>query len=664
MLDRHRGLIPLLGALGCTPSFPVDSAAPACFDEPPEAGQARVKLLNCSGEVPRNGDVRGTDFLLQNALVTLGIRHTGASLSLVGAPGGTVLDFAPHGWNDRLIEAVPIVQGGWIASDEADFGVDEGGAWLRLRGPMVSAVGLDADGGLDAGVFERGEEVELLYRLAPDSLVLEIEGAEGLYLHGDRQTVPVRDGFYHAGLAYLTDASAMEDLGGAQRLQGVSRLAVGLWADAPGAISPDGPHASGVCDGDEVEVYGAGGVLLGLLDPEFDQVLPVGAATLSCVAEGRAPGEPKLIGEDLNLEAGGEGWLWLRVSDERGEDIPALLSWSGGRFAVPPGGGPAPLGAGSHTLTVSHGPAYEPVTLTLTVEGEASASVVLHRSITAEGWTQADLWRQATPSREQRAEPAEDLRLAAAEGARFVVQSALDEVGQPYTDSWEGQFLRARAGSLARSESAGEVLSWSWSANRRFSGHGAVPWFGLSASDLLASAMTAGAPDRLAVVDASWVAAASYPAGWDPRPDLMRLRSTADFPSYFALLQRGVRLGVAGPVTWIDTGVEGQASAAACEQGLVLGRSVASSGPLLTLESAGQGIEAGTIFSLHLEATRSAQVEAVELWVDGEPAGRWPVVRRDDEPFEVRSGTFEDFQWAVAVAVGGDWAATSPLWSP
>lgn len=664
MRRRHRHLIPLWLLVGCAPTLTADSAAPSCFDSAPEAGQVRVKRLSCSDEVPRNGEARGTDFLLQNALVSVVVRSTGSSLTLVGAPGGTLVDFAPHGWNDRLLEAVPIVQGGWIASDEEDFGVDADGAWVRLRGPVVSAIGIDADGGLDAGVFERGEVAELVWRLPPDSQTLQIEGAEGLYLHGDRQTEAVQHGFYHAGLAYLTDADSVVDLGGAQRLGGVSQLAVGLWAEAPGQLWPDGPRAQGTCDGDRVEVRGEEGILLGFLDPAFDQALPAGATTLTCVAEGRAPGAPALPGEGLALEAGGEGWLWLRVSDTLGEELPALVTWSGGRVALPPGGAPVPLGAGTHAITVSHGPAFDPFEGTLTLDGEAELSVTLRRAITAEGWTQADLWRQATPSRDSRAEPAEDLRLAAAGGARFVVQSATDEVGLPYTDDWEGLYLRARPGSLARSEAAGEVLAWSWDSNRRFSGHGATPWFGLGATDLLAAAMTAGQPDRLAVVDAAWVAAAGPPAGWDPRPDLLRLRGPEDLPVLLELARRQVPIGVVGPVTWIYTGVDGQASAAACEQGLVLGRTVASAGPLLTLEAAGQAIEAGTVFSMRLEAPYSARVQSLELWVDGERAASWPIVRRDDEPFVVRSGAMEDTSWAVAVVVGEDWAVTSPLWAP
>ena len=93
MLDRHRRLIPLLGALGCTPSVPADSAAPACFDEPPEAATPLplLHIADPTGEAIRHAGFRrvgllGSRFTMEQDFYRARLRDRHGLEALVPGP--------------------------------------------------------------------------------------------------------------------------------------------------------------------------------------------------------------------------------------------------------------------------------------------------------------------------------------------------------------------------------------------------------------------------------------------------------------------------------------------------------------------------------------------------------------------------------------------------
>lgn len=658
-MRRAEAALALVLTGACTPSGPlsfVEGPELLLDCEPLEAmaeGEVRAKRLGCTDEAPRNGEGRTGDVMLQSSALQAIFRQPADGLTLVGTPGGGLIDATIPGWRDRLLEVLPVVGGGVVRPTSMTWGVDAEGAWLRLEGPVEAVPVLgDALGPWDAGT------AEVTWRLAVDGEVLTLEGADGLYLHGAAGTTPVGEGVYHAGLAWLTDAEGLEDLGGAVVLPGATRLAVGRWGRAHALMWPGGARASGTCAGDRVEVRDAGGATLSWLEPEFDAPLPPGATALVCVAAGHADGAPTPPGEGLALTPGEEGWLWVRVADPDGGDLAAVVALDDGRrFAVAPGGSRLPLGPGEHTLTLHHGPAWDRWSGTVAVAGEAALERTLRPWIDTTGRVLVDLDLETTPSRYARGEPWDAASLAAGAGVGFAVQAAPDEVGTPSRVRWARRLLRVRGGSRAETSAYGDVLSWPWSPNSRSAGHGAVPWMDLGPQEVLALAMGTVAPDRLAVVDPAWVAAAGHPSSWRPEPDLVRLRAPDDLDALRSVFDAGARAALVGPLTWVEAeGGEGAPSAAAVERGLVLGRTVATTGPLVTLELEDERWWVG------LQAAPEARVERLELWVDGEVVDSRPVperggaVRFEHPPVAGR--------WALVVARGTDWAVSSPVHLP
>ncbi len=631
-------MLALTWLLGCGPPLFEEVFEPGFTCEPlePGEGEVRVKAWGCDDESPSNSAARRGDWILQNSRLTVVVRNPSEALTVLDLPGGTLVDVAPAGRADWLWEAVPLLDGAWIRPRLVETGTDDG-AWIRLTGP-----------GLDDGV-----ERSLTYRLRADSRVLELEGSEGLYLHGDRRTEAAGPGFLRDELAWRSDATGWTDLGGAQLLEGVTRLSAGSWDEVHEAL-PGELEVSGVCAGDHVDVL-LDGELVDRLPAEFSAELQLGDL-LVCQAEGFAPGEPARPGLDLDLEPGGEGWLSLRVVDDQGHEVPARITVEGRSWGQGLRPEALPLGEGRFWVEVEAGPLLEPWSGELQVSGQVVEQVVLERAFSSDQWLLADLFRAPFPAVDARAEQLDDLRLAAAAGVGFALQAPPNEVGRPYQNDWTQGRLRVEAGSAARTEDAGTVWSWPWSANEKRSGHGAVKWSGLSAQDVLALADGYEQPDRVTVVDMDWVRASPiWLAQWTDRPDLVRLASVDDFEELIDLLDQGWIVGFAGPLTWTPADLRTLPSVAAAERGLLTGQSVATSGPLLelTVERRLRVVQPW-LATVKLSARRAEPVEQIELWVDGELLAEGP-------PDQVLRLEFQGALWALAVARGEGWAVSSPV---
>ncbi|MCP4809485.1 MAG: hypothetical protein GY913_17395 [Proteobacteria bacterium] len=569
----------------------------------------RAKVFACDDELPGGASARRGDLVLQNALVTAVIRSPGESLTVLHAPGGGLVDFAPWNGQDWLWEAQPLVDGEWLVIDEVELG-DDDGAWIRLAGP---------DG-------------EVTWRLPADSRSIELTGAD-LWLHGDRRSEALAGGFLR-GTNMLVSDGQVEDLGGAQLVTGLTALTVGSLEDVHDALW-DTP-AQGSCDADRVDVW-LDGERTGVLPATFDSHAPLGAE-LVCAGAGRVDGEPVPAATGLELAAGEAGSIRLRVADEDGHEIPVVLTVDGHETAVSDRFEPVPTGAGTFSVVVDAGPRFTTWEGELEVLDEVGLEVVLDRRYDPVDHVLVDLFQAPFPSATTRLEQNDALELSAARGVAFVVQAPPDEVGRPYQSDWTERTTRAIAGSETRSD-VGSVWSWPWSANDKHAGHGAGRWLDRDANAVLAIAGGYGDPDRVTVVDVAWVENAGLVAAWPEDPDALRLESLDDLDVLFELLDAEVRIAVTGPLTWVPADdTLGPPSQSAIERGLVEGTSIASTGPFVELDTV-----------LFPELAWEVSDGEVELWVDGALAD-------PDAPVTAE-------RWAIAVLRDGDdWAVSAPLW--
>ena len=547
---------------------------------------------------------------MQNSMVTAVIRSPSESLTVLGAPGGSLVDFAPVGDWDRLWEAVPVVDGGWNQGVETELGED----FIQVG--------------------------SVRWTLPPDVPWLEVSGADGLWLHGDRRSLALGSDFVRGDLLYGTDGVLVEDLGGAQRIDGVTRVLVGPWDEVRRELYTH--PVSGSCEGDQVDVLDGAGERVAILAPEFDAVVPESSQTLVCRSSGYTDGDPVVVGEGLTLPLGGFGELLVRAVDEQGHELPVVVEVGDEETPVTRRAA-VPTGEGTFEVRVHHGPGYTEWSETVEVSGSVSLEVVLERLVPGD-LVLADLFRAPFPSRVSRVEQNEDIEIAAAGGIDFIVQAPPDEIGRPYQSDWTSREARVRVGSLALTADVGRVWSWPWSANDKRAGHGAVRWEGLDASDLLAVADGYDSPNRVLVVDATWVEAAGNSALWPEDPDLLLLESLDDLDTYFGLLDQGLRVGVAGPLTWTpaDTSA-GLPSVAAMERGLVTGQSLATTGPYFSWE-----VQEATLPTPGYRVYLSVDAE---LWADGglvASGAGWHRVSAE--------------RWLVVVLRGEDWAFSSPHW--
>ncbi len=597
------------------------------------AGQVRVKRVGCTSELPSGSEGRRGDLLVQNQHLSVVFRAPAEALSKHQIGGGTLIDVVPTGDRDRLIEAIPLVDGGWMSQVEMDWGQDDEGVWVRLSGTSTAVPGLDPVAG--------GQPVQVTWRLGTDSRILTLEGASELYLHPGRDHVRVGTGFYRSGQALLTDAAAVEDLGGAVLLKDLSALAAGDWDPAQQALYTQA--SAGSCpQGAIVQALDGQGEVVAWMPPVWDTLLPQTARTLRCAAVSEIWGPEAPVGSEA-LAPGGYG-TWIPVGEG-----PAFFTVQGplGEQVVGPGES-LDLPPGTHSLVLDAGPVWAPIALDV----EIKERVILFSSL---DWIQeiapqdhllADFFRTPWPATTSRLEPMEDARLAAAQGFSYAVQSAPEQVGRPYTTGEVSEVLRLRPGSVARGPQ-GEVWSIGWSRSLN-------PGFGVpdtallqDPQDLLAMAMAPLDAGRLGIVDGDWVEQAGPAWSWEPAPTALRLRSLEDLPLLLELVAQGERVSVVGPLTWLEAPDSALPSAAQLERALVLGRSVATTGPWLKLEVPPERRIEGGVVDLDCQGAEGVQLITAEGSLDLPCAPARVVVPRG---------------WVVAVVDEGAWAVHAPVW--
>jgi hypothetical protein len=665
------------GSVGCR-GFVHDTGPYAgCDTTALDPGRVRARRLPCDDEAIDGGEGRRADWVIENAYVRFVVRHPGAPLTLLGLAGGTVIDAAPVGGEDCLIELVPLVEGGWL--DRAELAVEQDSDHAAIE-----IVGTPAPIPFLASTLEPGlGSATVRYVLGPDDKALTVEGVEGFWLlpmaGAERSGATLRS----EGCMVAVDGEA-EDFGGGVRYHGGGLLAAGEPEEVLAALWPGGEQVSGSTAGEGVEIL-AGATPVGWLpvddDGAFEGILPAGADGLRALADGYAAGPVVAVGQDLELPLGGEGRVGVRVLDRAGSSLSAratAVDAHGHRrvLAVEPEGSWLPLGAGRWEIELDAGPLYARERYLLAgLSGEVEIDVVLDGPGAPPGWALADLRVEASPSRVSRTTPERALGLAASGGVDFAVVVARDEVASAAIEQpWDARLATA-SGSWAVSDDQGSVLAWPYSSNVRKPAHGAVAWSGLSAEDILRVAAGTQAQQRLLAVDAAWIQAAGPALAWDPVPDMLTLADADEIPLLLELYDAWVDLTPTGPLTWLWLEHAEQASTVEYERALIAGRSVATTGPLIALEVDGQApgsLVSGrgpVVVDLRLWAPRDTPLAGLALIVDGVEVERWDLTGQlESERLAARRHVLSEryvlaFAWGPEGTPGSSWVVTAPVWT-
>jgi hypothetical protein len=560
----------------------------SCEPGPFAEGEVRVGQAACDEALVGNGEGRTVETRLANAWLNAFVRHPQESVTLPGSGGGTLVDAAPWGYRDRLHEVVPIVGGGWLDVDGYEVIDDEA---VLVSGTVRPILGRPA--------AEEGQRREIVWTIDPDGPWLQAEGAEGLYIHVS-EGAELLDGQLWVGAAmYGHDGDDVEDFGGAVIAHGASRLLVAPATTAASWLPGPQQPLAGEAAGAERIVLLRGGERVGYVIPvegAFDLAVPADVDGLYAEAEGRLPSPTIAPGRGLTLEIGPAGSVRLDVQDVGG---PVVARWSaGGRSGetvVLPPGGFVPTGPGTVELWLSAGPAFGRRHLRVDVpaDGEIPVPVDLREVFDPGDRVLAALPWTASRSRDWRGTDRDALDAALAEGVGYAVLAPEGEVGGGEAGD-EAPWLRFRTGSTLRSPDGWSVLAWPWSPSSRRAGHGAVEAEGLSPAEALALSAAGTASNRFLAVDLAWLEAAGAPFELHAPPDVVRLDHPGDDPSaawapWFRWLDAARPLSPVGPYAWVDVDDATAYGAVDVERGLLLGRSAATTGPLLVLDVNGVG---------------------------------------------------------------------------
>lgn len=654
-------------ALGCQPRAYTDGPV-ECPVEAPAIGEVVASALWCNDMRVPGGEGRVADFYLANSVFSAVIRHPVDALTLAGVGGGTVVDAAPWGHRDRLHEVAPLVDGGWLLVD--DWQVEPDG--FRIGGTVVSLPDRPAD--------RVGERREVRWRIRPDVPWLELEGADGLWLHPIGGVDVFGDRIVAGDVVYGHDGALDDDLGGAMRIDGATRLIVAPLADAWGWLADEPVEVGGQAPGADTILLWRGDEVVGRLPVDgeggFAATVDASVDGLQARGGGRAPSPIVPAGADVQLELGDPGFVTLRPTwTSRPRSL--LVTWRaddgrGGRSVLGPDGGTLAIGAGAHDLTISAGPASQPRDIRVEIAPEQTVEVGIPvlprfdpgpRVLVGVGWA-------ADRARTWRGSDLGAALLASGLGYDYVVFTAEDEVAG--VDDRSGSFPRliARNGTelLHRGGDFG-ILSWSFAANDRRNAHGAPDISGRGPVEALALAEGGPGRGRLTAVDLGWLDLVTAPHLADPVPDFVHLSHPGvdgeAWTSWFRWLDSGALLSPLGPYTWARVDDPGVLGAADVERALIPGAVSVGTGALLrfSVEGVGPGGLVGPTEEPPLVAIRVDGDDSLDrVALIGE--GGQVLLSWTTTPTPVRKRL--PSRWVVAVAwstTTSAWAATGPVWT-
>lgn len=614
----------------------------------------------------------GADRWLANSRLRAVVRHPQASLTLAGLGGGTLVDLAPWGLADGLLEAAPLVDEGWLVVEAEAQEADA----LRLGGTVRALP--------DRLHTPEGARREVRWRVPVDEPWLALEGADGLWLHPDGEATLLGDWLLVGSVVYGHDGQLDEDLGGALRLRGVGRLLAAPVGEAwKAGLVPTRVVAGSAPEASLVRAS-AGDRLLALLavaeDGRFEGPVPEAVDTLRALANGRAPSAAVPASQDAVLTLGAAGAVRLRVGWEDGlSPHPIRVRWDGGEARtgerrLAPDGDLIELGEGRVRLTVSAGPDVRPQVVDVVIGPEAveELAVLLRPRLARDTWVPADLAFPAARARTVRASPAGRLRSAVAQGLEYVVALADDDVGSSVAFLNDLPFVRWEDGAVLHHPAGWTVATWPLAADSGEAGGGVPRIVDLGPEDALRAA-TGGSRDRWGRVDLAWLHAAGRdPRVLDPLPDFVTLEAPgpelAAWTPWIALLDAGRFVRPSGPLLWLQVDDAAGHGRIELERALRRGRLVAGTGGWLSLDVDGAG--PGEVVPEDIVAPRAAvRAQRGDLPLDrlallGPGGIRVAEVALVDDD-QAWAPDVDLPAWVAAVAWSSttdDWVVTMPAW--
>lgn len=604
-LPRRSCAALVVGAAGCVGPLVGETPPPSCDPRVLPPGEVRAFQASCDEVLIRGSEGRPGDWVLENDVARFVIRGDYGALTAF-EPGGTIVDAALLDGDDLLMEVLP-------AGERGDISAATGDGWSEIRAGQV------------------------VYRLEAGADWVGISTDAARLFHGvgrARAGGAIRDGTDFVAL----DGRPGPDAGSVE-LSGVTRLAL-----SPGSAWPGGEWIDGEADADSVAV---------IVDGAAVDRVPVEAGAYSAwVPEGGS-----LLGESPGCAYDGLaklacGSVRLRARDSTGGDVAATVTDGAASWALPSGGGRAPVGPSARTLYAWAGPAHGYASLPFP-GGDVDWDVTLPR---AHDGLRADLALPVYPGVGAADEAPEAIHAAAARGVRYAVLVADGNVAKVVQDAHDA--VLARNGARVD----GALWSWSWSPNGERAAQGAVDPEGVGALDLLARVRGGRSGNRTTVATPGWIEAAraeAHPRDWDEGPDALWLDADADVETLVGALEDWIDVAPVGPVTWLE--VRGTLGTASADRAILEDATCAGNGPRVRLEQRGP-----RTFAIRVDAP--GWMEAHAAWVRTS-SGERPIALVDGSAiFEVPPGT----TWVLAGVRGARaepwsdapaWAVAGPGWA-
>lgn len=674
-----RLLLALLAA--CQPGAERPDDRP-CPELPVAEGEVWVGSIVCSSQrFPSSTESRNSDYWIANSRFRVVVRHPQHALSLAGVSGGTIIDAAPWDRSDQLLEAAPLINGGWLSVDDLEVEADA----ITLHGTLAAL----PDRPNIAGI---GDRHAVTYRVKPDDPWLYFEGSDGLWLHPNLGQA-LRDGWLWSSRAVIGhDGTIEEDLGGALRLAGVSRMLIAEPIEAMAAKSEDQQRISGASDGTDVVLY-RGEEIVGVIptaDDAYAAMVPADIDGVRSLRAGHAPSRRAAPSENVALPVGAQGILNLRVAWEDATARPIRMQWTAtdGRSSelkLDPLGELIPLGTGVYDIELSAGPTVEKRTLRVELlpDERANLGVTMRGLFDPGSRIYASLQWPGSRSRTVRGTESTRTRQAMLRGMQYIVSVAEDTVSERDVFLTDGGWIRADTGARLQHPDGWSISAWPWGDQPRQAGYGApavapldplrslgIAWGGVNTNRRLAPSLT-------------WFQQFDEPPWtFDPQPTYVDLPSPGQPPflrwsTWFDWLDADRFLLPSGPRHWIDVRDASRFGNADIQRAVNIGAYNAGTGPWLDLrvETAGPGevlqpepdaerpvgpTEYRISISAHAAQTDIRHVALVTN--GGRIVSRWEL--HDGELHVQEQLAVED--WVVAIAWSDStahWAVTSPVWT-
>jgi hypothetical protein len=653
----------LLGA--CQPWRWPDAAV--CDPFPPSPGTLVIGPLVCAEQVPEGGEGRaGSDLYVATPHYRAVLRHPQDALTLSGAGGLTLIDWAPWGGPDVLHEAVPLVRDGSLIVVDHTVGDD----FLLVDGLV---------GSLPDRAVTEGEAARIVWRFDPDEPRLWVDGADGWFVHARGDVERVGRSLLLPGASLVAEGPVTDDLGGAVRT-GLG----GLWLDAPADVwSWRGEQAwTGHVDG-SLELW-AGDEPWGRV-PGGDVQLSLPAAVTHgrAVGVGRAPRPQEELTAVDELQAGPMGTLDVRWSDD-GPDW-ATVHWEhadgrrGSAVLASPGGG-VPVGAGEVAIEPSAGARWtvDPQSVVLGADEVQAVELAWRERLPRAGWAAVTLDRPTDRSRTHRGTDRAVLDAVAADGFDYAALLAVDDTTAVDPEALGHPRLRVHGGTRVEGD-GWRVEAWPVRPSDKKNAHGTLQYPVHDPVEALQ--LAAGGASRITNlrVDLPTLDALGAPHEADQPPHLVALEAPGDglvdWAVWMRWLDAGRLVGPTGPVTWVPVPDPDLLTSAEVDAALRRGAVVASTGPrlqvtidglapgdlaplpsLATGDTGDTGTPAPPTVEVYVHDVSGGLDELLVLGAGGEILATLP-------PEAGATVEVAPARWMVVVGLGDtDWAVTGPIW--